>query len=107
MTALPKPAATPEPPYYAVILTSLRSDGDNGYAETAGRMMELALAQPGFLGAESGRDGLGITVSYWSDLEAIRAWKEYAEHCLAQARGRDWYAAFRVRVCRVEREYGF
>lgn len=101
------PADTPEPPYYAVIFTSLRTEGDQGYAETARRMVELAREQPGFLGIESVRDGLGITVSYWESLEAIRAWKENAEHRLAQARGRDWYASFRVRVCRVEREYGF
>lgn len=107
MTAPSQPAATPEPPYYAVIFTSLRTEGDQGYAETARRMMELARLQPGFLGVESARDGLGITVSYWTSLDAIRAWKEHAEHRLAQQRGRDWYAAFRVRVCRVEREYGF
>jgi len=101
------PAATPEPPYYAVVFTSLRTDGDNGYAEMGRRMMELARAQPGFLGAESARDGLGITVSYWASLEAIQAWKAHPEHREAQARAADWYAAFRVRVCRVEREYGF
>jgi heme-degrading monooxygenase HmoA len=100
-------AATPAPPYYAVIFTSLRKEGDRGYAEAARRMIELARVQPGFLGVESARDGLGITVSYWESLEAIRAWKEHAEHRQAQARARDWYAAFRVRVCRVEREYGF
>lgn len=101
------PAPTPEPPYYAMIFTSLRTEGDHGYAATAQRMVELAQAQPGFLGMESVRDRLGITVSYWSSLEAIRAWKDNAEHRLAQQRGRDWYRSFRVRVCRVEREYGF
>jgi heme-degrading monooxygenase HmoA len=101
------PAATPAPPYYAVIFTSLRTAEDQGYAETARRMLELARAQPGFLGVESMRDGLGITVSYWESLEAIRAWKENAEHRLAQARAGEWYATFRVRICRVEREYGF
>lgn len=106
MTIPAQPAATPEPPYYAVIFTSLRAEGDLGYAETARRMVELAREQPGFLGIESVRDGLGITVSYWESLEAIRAWKEHAEHRAAQKHGRDWYASFRVRVCRVEREYG-
>lgn len=99
-------AASPEPPYYAVIFTSLRSEGDHGYPETARRMVELAQQQPGFLGMESVREGLGITVSYWTDEAAIRAWKANAEHRLAQERGREWYAAYRVRVCRVEREYG-
>lgn len=101
------PAATPAPPYYAVIFTSLRKDGDEGYADTARAMLEMARQQPGFLGFESARDGLGISVSYWRAPEDIQAWKAHAEHRLAQSRARDWYAAFRVRVCRVEREYGF
>jgi heme-degrading monooxygenase HmoA len=100
-------ADTPEPPYYAVIFTSLRTDGDNGYADTARHMLGLARQQPGFLGFETARDGLGISVSYWQSLEAIRAWKAHAEHRPAQDRAREWYRAFRVRVCRVEREYGF
>jgi heme-degrading monooxygenase HmoA len=100
-------ARTPEPPYYAVIFTSLRTEGDNGYGDTAARMLELAAEQPGYLGVESARDGLGITVSYWDSLEAIAAWKRNAEHRLAQQRGREqWYAAYMIRVCRVERAYG-
>jgi heme-degrading monooxygenase HmoA len=67
-------ATTPPPPYYAVIFTSLRTEGDNGYAETALRMLELAREQPGYLGFETARGGLGISVSYWESPEAIRAW---------------------------------
>jgi heme-degrading monooxygenase HmoA len=101
-------ATTPNPPYYAVIFTSLRHPGDDGYAAMAARMLELAAAQEGFLGAESARDGLGITVSYWSSLEAISRWKSDAEHQHAQRLGRsDWYAAYKVRIALVEREYGF
>ena len=101
-------APTPKPPYYAVIFTSLRTEGDNGYGDTAERMVELARQQPGFLGAESARDGLGITVSYWESLEAIRAWKANAEHLVAQQRGREeWYSAFKTRIAKVERDYGF
>ncbi len=58
-------ANTPKPPYYAVIFSNHRIDGDNGYAEMADRMAELAAQQPGYLGMESAREGLGITVSYW------------------------------------------
>lgn len=101
------PARTPPPPYYAVIFTSVRTDGDNGYGETAGAMLELAATQPGFLGFESARQEIGISVSYWSSLEAIAAWKENIDHRRAQARAKDWYRQFRVRICRVEREYGF
>lgn len=100
-------AETPEPPYYAVIFSSLRTAGDNGYQDTAARMMELAALQPGFLGMESVREELGITVSYWTDLAAIRAWKANLEHREAQRLGRSqWYAGFRLRIARVEREYG-
>lgn len=100
-------AVTPEPPYYAVIFTSTRTDGDNGYAEMAERMVELAAEQPGFLGVESAREAIGITVSYWRDLESISAWKRNAEHREAQRLGRSqWYAGFRLRIAKVEREYG-
>ncbi|GAB3554711.1 antibiotic biosynthesis monooxygenase family protein [Spirosoma fluminis] len=101
-------AETPEPPYYAVIFTSVRTSADEGYGDTAVRMVELAQEQPGFLGVESARNELGITVSYWDSLEAIRTWKRHAEHQLAQERGRKmWYEAYKTRICKVERDYGF
>jgi heme-degrading monooxygenase HmoA len=101
-------ASTPEPPYWAVIFTSTRTEDDAGYAETSARMLELAARQPGFLGVESARSGLGITISYWRDLDSIAAWKRNAEHLEAQRNGRvAWYRAYRTRICRVERDYGF
>ncbi|MGB6745080.1 MAG: antibiotic biosynthesis monooxygenase [Terracidiphilus sp.] len=99
-------AATPAPPYYAVLFTSLRTPGDAGYAAMSDAMLALAAQQPGYLGVESAREGLGITVSYWASLEAIAAWKQNSAHLVAQQRGRDiWYQAFKVRICRVERDY--
>lgn len=104
-------ARTPNPPYYAVIFTSLRSAEDEaGYAQTAEEMVALAALQPGFLGVETARDasGLGITVSYWASLDAIAAWKAHADHQVAQRAGRErWYRAYELRVARVERAYGF
>ena len=101
-------ATTPQPPYYAVIFTSLRTEGDNGYGAMAERMEALAKTQPGFLGIESAREGLGITVGYFRSLENIAAWKRNVDHMEAQRRGRaDWYSAYRVRIAKVEREYGF
>ena len=101
-------AHTPEPPYYAVIFTSTRTEVEEDYRDTADRMVELARNQPGFLGIESARAEVGITVSYWDSLESIVAWKAHAEHTLAQQRGqRDWYSAYAVRVCLVERAYSF
>ena len=100
-------AATPEPPYYAVIFTSLQGDDLEGYALTASRMLELAAEQPGYLGVESAREGLGITVSYWKDLESIKRWKAHAEHREAQRAGRErWYSNYKTRIARVERDYG-
>jgi len=100
-------AQTPKPTYYAVIFSSLRTPGDNGYGKMAERMMELASQQAGFLGVESAREHLGITVSYWESLEAIRNWKQHAEHQEAQRLGRQqWYSQFRLRIAKVEREYG-
>jgi heme-degrading monooxygenase HmoA len=100
-------AKTPIPPYYAVIFTSHRTDGDNGYGEMAERMVALASKQPGFLGVESAREEVGITVSYWSDLESIRNWKANLEHQEAQKLGHEkWYSSFKTRISRVERDYG-
>ena len=101
-------ANTPEPPYYAVIFTAQRTGGDHGYGAMAERMMELALAQPGCLGAESTRDadGLGITVGYFRDEASIAAWREHAEHLVAQRLGRErWYSHYELRIARVERAY--
>jgi len=100
-------ATTPKPPYFAVIFTSTRTEGDDGYGDAANRMVELAEQQPGFLGIESAREKVGITVSYWADLDSIKNWKMNAEHLDAQKKGRQsWYDSFKVRISKVERDYG-
>lgn len=100
-------AATPRPPYTAVIFTSIRTADDNGYAAMSARMEELAREQPGYLGIESARGEVGITVSYWADEAAARSWKQVAEHLVAQRLGQQvWYSSYRVRVATVTREYG-
>jgi heme-degrading monooxygenase HmoA len=101
-------AATPKPPYYAVIFSAARTEGDHGYDAMAERMVELASEQPGYLGIESARraDGFGITVSYWESPEAIAAWRQNAEHRIAQENGkRIWYGHFELRIAKVERAY--
>ena len=101
-------ADTPRPPYYAVIFTSLKTTDDEGYTAMAQKMSELAQQQPGYLGHESARDGIGITVSYWESLEAIQHWKLQTDHLLAQQQGREqWYSHYKTRICKVERDYGF
>jgi heme-degrading monooxygenase HmoA len=95
-------------PYYAVVFTSTQTEQIEGYSEMATQMEELAKQQPGFIGIESARDGLGITVSYWESLEAIKNWKQESEHIEAQQKGRgNWYNWYHVRICKVEREYEF
>ena len=101
-------AKTPEPPYYAVIFSSLRTEGDNGYGKMAERMVKLAAHQSGFLGFESvrGNDGFGITVSYWASAEAVTEWKTNIEHLAAQEMGkRTWYEHFEIKIAKVERAY--
>lgn len=101
-------AQLPEPPYYAVIFTSQRTAGDQGYDAMSDAMVRRGSSQPGFLGLESvrGADGVGITVSYWRDLESIRQWKEDAAHQQAQAAGQaKWYAHYEVKIAKVERAY--
>ena len=105
-----KPARTPDPPYYAVIFTSARSEVDEGYGDMSAKMVEMAAQQPGFLGVESARgtDGLGITVSYWESEEAIANWRRNAEHRIAQSYGKEkWYTEFATRVAKVERARTF
>lgn len=101
-------AKTPKPPYYAVIFTSVRTEGDNGYSQMAAEMERLVEIQPGFLGYESARNETGITVSYWKDLESVKNWKENSAHIIARKKGKEvWYDKFTVRIARVESEYGF
>lgn len=101
-------AQTPAPPYYAVIFTSLRTEADKGYSEMSKKMLEMASMQEGFLGVESARDEIGITVSYWKDLGSIKNWRENFEHSIAREKGRlEWYKSFKTRIAFVERDYGF
>ena len=94
--------------YYAVIFTSTRTEVEAGYAEMAIKMVELAKAQPGYIGMESARSEIGITVSYWESLDAIKNWKANMEHLEAQEKGKTtWYKNYKVRIAKVEREYEF
>ena len=97
-----------QPPYYAVIFSSILTDDTDDYETTANRMVSLAKQQPGYLGIESARSEIGITVSYWESMDAIVQWKNNAEHTLVREQGRKtWYKKYSVRICKVEREYGF
>lgn len=95
-------------PYYAVIFTSIRTEGDNGYNEMALFMESLARKQSGFISMDSAKNDIGITVSYWENLDAIKNWKQQTDHILVQQRGiKDWYSWYHIRICKVEREYDF
>lgn len=95
-------------PYYTVIFTSSQTKNIEGYSEMAEQMETLAKKQEGFLGVDSARNEIGITVSYWESLDSIKNWKQNSEHLFAQQKGRtDWYSWYKVRICKVEREYEF
>ncbi|MDG1111013.1 MAG: antibiotic biosynthesis monooxygenase [Polaribacter sp.] len=97
-----------ETPYYAVIFTTISSENTDGYREAAQRMEILAKQQKGFLGMESARSEIGVTVSYWQTLAAISAWKNNMEHAAVRELGREkWYKKYQLRICKVERAYGF
>ncbi len=101
-------ASTPKPPYYAVIFTSIKKETDDGYNTMGEKMIQLAKEQAGFLGVESARNDVGITVSYWATLEDIHQWKQHTEHLIAQQYGREkWYKFYCTRICKVERDYSF
>jgi len=101
-------ADTPKPPYYAVIFTSMKTEEDKGYCAMTEKMIELLKNQEGFLGFESAREELGITVSYWKDEESIKRWKSNSEHLEAQKLGQEvWYSSYKIRVAKVERDYEF
>jgi heme-degrading monooxygenase HmoA len=98
----------PELPYYAVIFTSVRTDGDNGYGEMSDRMEALCRDQPGFLGMDHARNEIGITICYWKTLDDIHAWKQNMEHKEAQRLGYEkWYLKYNIKVCKVERDFGW
>lgn len=102
-------AETPQTPYFAVIFTSIRTDKNNDeYSDMAHKMVELAKQQDGFLGVESARNEIGITVSYWKDIDSIKKWKNNSEHMIARKSGREiWYQSFKTRIAKVESDYQF
>ena len=99
---------TPPPPYYAVIFSSVRTNDNEGYPETDALMSELAHKQDGFLGMEYASSEIGITISYWRDVESIKRWKDHLDHQKAQIEGqKTWYSQYKVRISKVERDYDF
>ncbi|MFB7129411.1 antibiotic biosynthesis monooxygenase family protein [Kitasatospora sp. NPDC056273] len=99
-----------EPPYYVAVFTALRTQDQSDYSETNARMEELVNDIPGYLGMDHAQTpgGLGITVGYFRDADALTEWRTNAEHRAAQKRGRaDWYQNYTLHVAKVERSHGF
>lgn len=89
-------------PYYAVIFTSVLNENIQGYDEMTDYMMQLVHQQPGFLGVDSARDKIGITVSYWNSLEAIDNWRTNLQHQSAKNQGKGkWYESYSLKICKV------
>jgi heme-degrading monooxygenase HmoA len=102
------PTITPQPPYYAVIFTSIRTEVHEGYAEMNALLEKIAAGVDGFIGQDSARNELGISISYWKSPEAIAVWRKQAEHQMAMQYGKEnWYTWYNVRVAKIEREYSF
>ena len=94
--------------YYAVIFTSRKTKNEMGYKRMSQEMEDLARKQPGFLGLDSAQNEVGITISYWDSLDAIKNWKYNLQHQTAQRIGKEkLYSEYCVRICKVEREYSF
>lgn len=101
-------AKTPKPPYYAVIFTSIKDGENDEYNAMTDKMFKLAQEQDGFLGMESANEKIGISVSYWKDVDSIKKWKENESHLGAQQMGKNsWYSSFKVRIVQVVRDYDF
>lgn len=99
---------TLKPPYYAVIFTSVLEEEHIEYHDTAIKMVEMAKEVDGFLGIESAREEIGISVSYWKDLESIQKWREHSEHRLAKNKGIEkWYKSYALRIAKVEKDNFF
>ncbi|MCZ0988232.1 antibiotic biosynthesis monooxygenase family protein [Streptomyces diastatochromogenes] len=105
------PTPAPEPPYYAVVFTSTRTDLDpDGYTGTAGHLSDLVRHIPGFLGEDFAHTpgGLAISVAYFRDLAGIEEWRRHPEHLDAKRRGRErWYERYVIHIARVEHSHGF
>lgn len=101
-------AKTPNPPYYAVIFTSVKNEVSDDYTSMAELMVKMASEQEGFLGMESVSNEMGITISYWANLESIKHWKEDSNHKIAQELGKKmWYKQYKTRIAKVERDYDY
>jgi heme-degrading monooxygenase HmoA len=104
------PVAAYDPPYYAAIFTTVRTQDQSGYSETSAHLEDLVKDVPGFLGMDHAQTpgGLGITVSYFRDADALTQWRTNLEHCAAQKRGpAQWYQCYTLHVAKVERSNGF
>jgi heme-degrading monooxygenase HmoA len=93
----------------AVIFASrLTGDDPAGYAAAGAAMEQAAAALPGYRGIMSCRspEGDGITVSYWADDAAARAWRDDPDHARIRDRGRAvWYDRYELVVAQVTRDY--
>ncbi|MEV3973467.1 antibiotic biosynthesis monooxygenase [Streptomyces sp. NPDC050698] len=104
------PVGAYEPPYYVAVFTTVRTQDQSGYSETNARLEDLVKDIPGYLGTDHAQTpgGLGITVSYFRDADALTQWRTNTEHLAAQQRGRaEWYQNYTLHVAKVERSHGF
>ena len=93
---------------YAVIFRTEINELDDAYYEMAARLRELAISKYGCTEFTAVTEGNSeIAISYWQDQTQIQAWKQNAEHLVAQEFGcNKWYKSYQVQVVEIIRSYG-
>ncbi len=96
----------------AVIFEVVPAEGKmDAYLDIAAGLKPKLEQVPGFVSVERFRSlsdpGRLLSLSFWRDEEAVRAWRNGPEHRAAQAAGRGGvFAGYRLRVAAVIRDYG-
>ena len=96
---------------FAVIFEVTMRDGkDQDYFDLAGALRPELEKIDGFVSIERfqslATEGKYLSLSFWRDEDAIKAWRGHADHQVAQERGKaEIFAGFRIRVAEVARDY--
>jgi len=84
---------------------------ERDYLDIAAALRPEVEAIDGFISIERfeslSHKGKLLSLSFWRDEDAVKRWREHAEHREAQARGRnEIFADYRITVVSVARQYG-
>ena len=93
-----------------IFRSRLRPGVDAEYGPLAERMYRIASSLPGFVSSRDfvADDGERVAIIEFESEAAHAGWRDHPEHRRAQQRGRaEFYATYRIQVCRVDREASF